>query len=98
MPPLPPLPPLPPALDWIEVDGGSYCDDDEAWPKLSASSKAARATAGAAAVRINKADVAKLARVACSGRIWNPRSLQTGTVYWKDWKDWDLVESSKTTT
>ena len=77
-------------------DGGDEEEEEEAWPKLSATPKVARATAGAAAVRINKADVAKLARVACSGRIWNPRSLQTGTMYWKDWKDWDLVESSKT--
>lgn len=91
------MPPLPPTSDWIEVDCGTYGDDDEeAWPKLNASPKAARATAGAAAVRINKDDVAKLARVACSGRIWNPRSLQTGTMYWKNWNDWDLVESSKT--
>ena len=89
---LPPLPPLPPASDWIEVDDGG---DDEIWPRLSASPKEARATAGATAVRINKVDVAKLARVACSGWIWNPRSLQTGTVYWKDWKDWDPSESFK---
>ena len=77
--------------------GGEEEEGEEAWPKLSATSKVARATAGAAAVRINKADVAKLARVACSGRIWNPRSLQTGTVYWKDWKDWDPAEGPKGT-
>lgn len=76
---MPPLPPLPPASYWIEVDDGG--DDDESWPKLNASPKAARATAGAAAVRINKVDVAKLARVAAGG-IWNATTTRAGAASW----------------
>jgi len=87
-PPLPPpaapapapTPLLPPALDWIEVDHVA-----SQWPKLGTSPKPARATAGATAVTINKADVARLARVACGGGIWNPNPPQTDTAYWKDW-------------
>lgn len=86
LPPLPPpLPPLPPALDWIEVD-----DVATEWPKLGTSPKPARATAGAAAVTINKVDVARLARVACGGGIWNTAPTRAGAA---SWKDWDLAMS-----
>ena len=95
-PPLPPpaasapavAPPLPPASDWIEVDHVAT-----QWPKLGTSPKAARATAGAAAVTINKADVARLARVACGGGIWNLNPPHANTAYWKDW---DVARSPST--
>ena len=63
------------------------------WPQLGSSPT--REQHVSASVKINKFDVARLARVSHGGRIWDNKEVQVLSEFWKDWGDWQLLKSPR---